>query len=154
MADKNIRHDFIEGMQEVFTTLFNDGSEDVDGVFFYALSPYTSKSIYDESDQKVYKPPSFLVCRVNKNPTLGEEVEQIKEKVEFTIPLKSLQENNLDVSTEGLEELRKGYMKYHDTFYQIDNISPKTYVEDVFLFYTFSCTEDIHLKSLEVESSE
>lgn len=147
MADTSIRKDFIEGVQEIFTTLFNNGSEETDGVFLYLLSSQRKTNIYGERKYKTYQAPKLLVCQAKLNPTYGQEtIEEIKDKAEFVVPLKSLQDNNLDVSQEALEEMRRGVLKYHDVIYTIDNIIPKAYVEDVFLMYRFICTEDIHNK--------
>lgn len=152
MADVSIRNDFIEGVQEVFTTLFNNGSEN-DGVFFYALSDKTEVGLYQEQKYKVYKDPVLLVCKAEITPTQGaEDVEEIKDSAEFTVTLKSLMNNNLGTSQSGLAEMRKGVMKFHGVFYIIDNIIPKAYVEDVFLMYRFQCTEDIHTTSIILES--
>ena len=147
MADTSIRKDFIEGVQEIFTTLFNNGSEETDGVFLYLLSSQRKTNIYGERKYKTYQAPKLLVCQAKLSPTYGQEtIEEIKDKAEFVVPLKSLQDNDLDVSQEALEEMRRGVLKYHDVIYTIDNIIPKAYVEDVFLMYRFICTEDIHNK--------
>ena len=137
-----IRNDFIEGMNEVFTTLFNDGESD--GVYYYPLDlNQTQVSVYGESKYgKLYSSPSLLVCKAEVNPTQGQQsVESVKNSAVFTVPLKSLQVRNLEVHHDALEQMRRGIMYFHDTVYLIDNISPTAYVEDVFLFYKFECTE-------------
>lgn len=150
MADLEIRKEFIEGVNEVFTTLFNNGSENTDGVFLYLLSENNTSNIYGEQKYKVYQSPKLLVCKAVLNPILPERpIEETKSKAEFTVPLKSLHGNNL--SENDLERMRKGIMKFHNTFYIIDNIIPKAFVEDVFLLYSFLCTEDIHTTSVTVE---
>ncbi len=143
MADVYIRNEFIEGVQEVFSTLFNNGSEETDGVFFYALSDETVEDVYGESKYKVYEKPVLLVCKATVNPTHGEQdVEEVKDQAIFTVTYKSLIDNGLDVSQSGLSKLRRGMMLFHNVFYKVDLISPKAYVEDVFLLYDFQCTED------------
>ena len=42
MADLSIRKDFVDGVQEIFTTLFNDGV--TDGLDLYLMSENTSSS--------------------------------------------------------------------------------------------------------------
>ncbi len=152
MADQSIRKEFIEGVQEIFTTLFNNGNEETDGVFLYLMSDETQPhSIYGETKNKVYKEPKLLVCKAILNPTQGEQdVESVKEQAEFVVTLKSLQDNELGVTSNDLENMRKGVMKFHDTFYSIDNIIPKAYVEDVFLMYRFMCTENKEMTSISV----
>ena len=137
-----IRNAFIDGMDEVFTTLFNDGEND--GVYFYPIDlDQTQVSVYGESKYgKVYSKPSLLVCKAEINPTQGQQsVESVKNLAVFTVPIKSLMDRNLGVTHDDLERMRRGIMYFHDTCYYIDNISPTAYVEDTFLFYKFECTE-------------
>ena len=76
-------------------------------------------------------------------PTHGEQdVEVVKDKAVFVVPLKSLQENNLGVTNTDLDIMRKGVIEFHGVYYTIDNILPKACIEDVFLMYHFECTED------------
>ena len=153
MADLSIRKDFVDGIQEVFTTLFNDGVSD--GVNLYLLSDKTKTNVYGENKFKIYKKPILLVAKAQLTPTQGvQDVETIKDKAIFTIPLKSLQNNNLGVTNKDLDELRKGVIEFHGVFYSIDNISPKAYIEDVFLMYQFDCTEDKYVTSVAVEEIE
>lgn len=149
MAYQDIRKDFVDGVQEIFTTLFNNGSETSDGVYLYLLSSQRSTNVYGERKYKSYQEPKLLVCQAKLNPMYGEQtMEEIKDQAEFVVPLKSLQENGLEVTHEALEEMRKGVLKFHDTVYIIDNIIPKAYVEDVFLMYRFICTEDVNKTSV------
>lgn len=144
MADQAIRREFVEGVHEIFTTLFNNGSEETDGVFFYSLSEKTAKNVYGENKYKTYKPPVLLVCKAVINPQHGEEdVEEVKDTATFTVTYQSLVENGLtDLTNAGLSLLRRGMMKFRDTYYKVDLINPRAYVEDVFLLYDFQCTQD------------
>lgn len=141
MADKNIRKEFVEGVQEIFTTLFNQSNaEEGDGVFFYPKSDNTTLNIYGESKDRVCKEPKLLVCKAVISPSISEQdVRGVNLQGTFTVTLKSLQNNGIDVSD--LDSLCRGVMKFHNTFYLIDSVTPRAYVEDVFLLYDFSCTE-------------
>lgn len=153
MADASIREDFVEGVNEIFTTLFNDGVED--GVELYLMSDKTSTNVYGESKYKQYQQPKMLVAKANLTPTQGDnDVEAIKDKAVFTVTLKSLQDNGLSVTNADLDIMRKGVMKFHGVFYTVDNILPKAYIEDVFLMYQFECTEDKHITEVAVEETE
>lgn len=153
MADTSIRADFVDGVQEIFTTLFNEGVSD--GLDLYLLSDKSTKNVYGESKAKMYQQPIKLVCQAHINPTHGQQdVEEVEGVADFVVPLKDLQNKEVDVSTKGLEVLRRGVIKFHDTFYKIDRITPKAFVEDVFLMYTFYCTEDVHVDEVPVEESE
>ena len=141
MADATIRQEFIDGVQEIYTTLLTNGSEN-DGVYFYPISENTI-NVYQESKYKHYLPPVLLVCKAQLTPTHGAEtVEEIKDVAVFTVPLKSLTDNGLLVTHEALDFMRRGMMKFHDVWYTIDNVSPTVFVEDVFLLYRFDCTEN------------
>lgn len=150
MADESIRKDFVEGVQEIFTTLFNGGVED--GLDLYLLSTQTKKNVYGENKVKLYQKPIKLVTQAHINPVQGEQdTETVKADAEFVVPLKDLQDKGIDVSTKGLAVLRQGIIEFHGTFYLIDNVIPKAYVEDVFLMYTFVCTEELHVSEVALE---
>lgn len=153
MADESIRKDFVDGIQELFTTLFNDGESD--GLNLYLLSEDTKPNIYGENKYKKYQQPKMLVTQARLNPTQGEQdVEVIKDKAVFVVPLKSLQERELGVTNADLDIMRKGIIEFHGVYYTIDNILPKAYIEDVFLMYHFVCTEDKYTTSVLVEEPE
>lgn len=150
MADESIRKDFVEGVQEIFTTLFNDGVND--GIKLYLLSDSTKTNVYKESKYKVYQQPKMLVAQARLTPEQGEEdVKGIKESAVFIVPLQSLRIAGLNVTNTDLDTMRKGVIEFHGVFYTVDNILPKAYIEDVFLMYHFVCTEDKHTTSISVE---
>ena len=153
MADLSIRKDFVEGVQEIFTTLFNDGV--TDGLDLYLMSENTSSSnVYRENKYKMYKSPKRLVTQARLTPTQGEkDVEVIKDKAIFVVPLKSLQDNDLGVTNNDLDIMRKGVIGFHGVYYTIDNILPKAYIEDVFLMYHFVCTEDKYTTEILIEEN-
>lgn len=153
MADLSIRKDFVDGVQEIFTTLFNDGV--TDGLDLYLMSENTSSNnVYRENKYKMYKVPKRLVTQARLTPTQGEkDVEVIKDKAVFVVPLRSLQDNNLGVTNNDLDIMRKGMIKFHGVYYTIDNILPKAYIEDVFLMYYFVCTEDKYTTEILIEES-
>lgn len=153
MSDMSIRKDFVDGVQEIFTTLFNDGI--TDGLKLYLMSDKTSINVYGESKYKMYKQPKLLVTQARLTPTQGEQdVEVIKDNATFVVPLKSLLDNDLGVTNSDLDEMRKGVIEFHGVYYTIDNILPKAYIEDVFLMYHFVCSEDKYTTSILVEEPE
>ena len=150
MADESIRKDFVDGVYEIFTTLFNEGVSD--GLNLYLLSDNTKPSVYGEQKYKTYKAPITLVCKAQLTPTQGgQTVEEVKDKAVFIVPLKALQEAELGVTNDDLDTMRKAVVEFHGVFYNVDNISLKAYIEDVFLMYQFDCTESKHTKSVQVE---
>lgn len=140
MADENIKKAFIDGIYDIYSALFTDGMND--GVYFYQLQEPEDKGIYREVKYKKYTPPKLLVGKVSISPTQGEnDVEALKQVANITIPYKSLRDNGIDTSLSNLFHLRKGIMKYKDTFFAIDTIKPKIYVSDTYMAYEFNCTE-------------
>ena len=153
MANERIKKDFVDGVHTIFTTLFSDGVND--GINLYLMSESTKANVYGESKYKMYQAPKLLVAKAQLTPTQGEQdVEGVKDQATFVVPLKSLQENKLGVTNADLENMRKGVIEFHGVFYTIDNILPKTYIEDVFLMYHFVCTEDKQVTSVLVEETE
>lgn len=149
MADENIKKEFIDGINEVFSIMFTDGTND--GIYLYPLHEPTELNVYKEVKYKKYSPPVLLVAKVQLTPTQGEEdVKTIEETATFTVPFKSLRDNGIDTSNKNLNVLRKGVVKYKDTFYEIDNIKPNTFVEDTFMTYIFECTEKLEMTSVSV----
>ena len=149
MADENIKRDFIEGINEVYATMFTDGVND--GVYFYPLYEPETLSVYREVKYKQYHIPVLLIAKVQVKPTQGEEdIKSTKGDAVFTIPVKSLMDNDIEVSYNNLANLRKGLMQYKETFYEIDTIEPKVFVADTFMTYQFNCTEDLNLKEVSV----
>ena len=153
MADESIRKDFVDGVQEIFTTLFNDGVND--GINLYLMSDKTKTNVYGENKFKMYKQPKLLVAKANLTPTQGEQdVEGIKDSAVFVVPVKSLQENELGVTNADLDIMRKGVVEFHGVYYKVENILPKAYIEDVFLMYQFECTEDKYTTEILTEEPE
>lgn len=58
---------FVDGINEVYATLFTDGVED--GINLYLLDPETSGGFYKESKVKRYKQPVLLVAKAQANMT-------------------------------------------------------------------------------------
>lgn len=141
MADAQIRQEFIDGVQEVYTTLLTSGSEG-DGVYYYAQSGTNNINVYGENRYKHFLPPVLLMCKATLTPTHGEEaVEGIKDSAVFNVPVGSFIECGLSTDHSALDIMRRGMFKFHDVWYQIDNVSPTVFVEDTFLIYKFDCTE-------------
>lgn len=150
MAQLDIRKDFVDGVLEVYSTMFNEGK--TDGIDLYLLSKGNFNETYRENKYKVYKPPIRLIARAILNPTQENlDIDVIKDKATFKVPLKALQEKGVDVSHENLEVLRKGVIVFQGIYFKIENILPRTYVEDVFLMYDFICSEDKQMSEIVVE---
>lgn len=143
MANKEIQEAFVDGIHEIFTTLFNEGESD--GVYFYPFNPNCkSDNVYKELIGKQYLDPVLLVAKVNlevEDPQ--EDFRVVTHRGKFRVTYKSLMENKVNVNLTNLKELEKGLMKYKDMVFDIQKIVPMTYVEDVFLTYEFHCKEKL-----------
>lgn len=135
----NIRNAFLDGMNEVFTTMFTDKVK-----LFLLDTNLTYTNIYKESPQKVYSTPVSLSAKVVPTFEQGENsVEGIQISAEITVPTKQLILNNIPRFTEeDLETLRKAKFEYKGCEYLIEKVAPRTLVADEWQFYVFSCRVD------------
>ena len=153
MSDLGIRQDFIDGLQEIYTTLFNDGI--TEGINLYILSEENTTNIYGESKYKKYKQPIRLLSKASLSPTQGQQdTECVKNTASFTVPYGTLLEKEIDVSKEGLDKLQRSVIEFRGVYYLVDVVNPKAYVEDCFLTYSFQCTEDTQISELLLEEIE
>ena len=142
MALADIQKAFIDGVEQIYSTMFTDGVND--GVELFYLDEDSTKvdSVYRESKVKKYKDPIMLVANAKLSFTDQEEyVMDKKYDAVFKVPYKSLMEHDCDVSKDGLKVMQRGKIDFHGVSYKIDEIKPTTFVENVFLIYEFCCTE-------------
>lgn len=144
MADSNIQNAFINGIDEIYTKVFTDGIND--GVYYYPYVDNPNKGIYQEDRFKEYGEPLLLVARVIVTPEVKEQdVKEPIAKAVITVTFKSLRDNGLDTSIQNLKELKKGYLRYKDTYYEIKKIKPQSFIADTYLTYAFECEEDLEV---------
>lgn len=146
MADLSIQKAFLEGIQEVYNTMFSDKI-----YFSYLDEETTYKNVYRESMNKRYKEPIKLSGKISfsseqsKNNTVATEAKSalVGNQLSsiFTIPTKELIDNGIPTTMESLDKLAKGMIKFDSVTYQIDNVVPKTYIAGTYLFYVFECTQ-------------
>lgn len=150
MADLSLRQDFIDGTFEVISTLFNSG-ENNEGLSLYLITD-NETNVYGEQKYKRYKSPITLACRVNISPnTSVQDVQNPSFNAQFVVPLKSFQINNLEVDKESLELYRRSLVGFKDVLYEVVSINPKTYIQDCYLFYDFSCKELKHMEKVVID---
>lgn len=152
MADLNIQKDFIEGIYEIYSTMFNDGVND--GIYLYTYINDVD-DLYGEDKYRKFSKPKLLVAKANLYPEQPEEyIEEVKDIVHFIVPYKSLLDNGIGVTSKELRELRKSYIYFDGMFYDIVVIKPLAYVENVFLTYDFTCLPNLDYKSMYVVDDE
>ena len=154
--DKEIQEAFVDGMNEVYSVMFTDGVND--GVKLYLLDPSTEGGFYKESKVKKYKKPVLLVAKAQTNMKVkGDEVieSDIKNLPKFTVPYKSMRDNNIPCQTENdLDILKRGFIEFHEAFYEIKSAKPQTFVEDLFLTILFECEYRKDITSLLVVTDD
>lgn len=157
MADATIRKDFLDGVEEIFSTLFNEAKEPEDGIQFFAFKSGSS-SIYQESKFKTYAPPITLVSSVSEVEQDGStDVEAQKRHSIFKVPLKQLLGKGVaenDMTKDVIAELKKGLIKYKDVLYEIDIIQGKVFIENTYMLWEFHCTEIFDPDSIRIEIEE
>ena len=154
--DKEIQEAFVDGMNEVYSIMFTDGVND--GVKLYLLDPSTDGGFYKESKVKKYKKPVLLVAKAQTNMKVkGDEVieSDIKNLPKFTVPYKSMRDNNIPCQTEkDWDILKRGFIEFHEAFYEIKSAKPQTFVEDLFLTILFECEYRKDITSLLVVTDD
>lgn len=157
MADESIRQDFIDGIEEAFSSLFNEAKEPDDGIQFFAFKGGSS-SIYQESKFKTYAPPVTLISSVREVEQDGNtNVEAQKRHSTFKVPLKQLLSKGViekEMTKDVVAELKKGLIKYKDVLYEIDLIQGKVFIENTYVLWEFRCTEIFDPDSIQIEIEE
>lgn len=135
MAQKRLSEEFLEGIYEVYSTLMTNQ------IFLKLLDEdSTDTNVYEETTQKKYLDPIQLVGKFSLSMEQGEQVvEGIQDYVTATIPTKSLLDNNVDITPENYETLKKGAISYKGVDYNIVQVRPTVNIDDVFQFYVFYC---------------
>ena len=135
MAQKRLNEEFLEGIYEVYSTLMTNQ------IFLKLLDEdSTDTNVYEETTQKKYLDPIQLVGKFALSMEQGEQVvEGIQDYVTATIPTKSLLDNNVDITPENYETLKKGAISYKGVDYSIVQVKPIVNIDDVFQFYVFYC---------------
>lgn len=139
MADLSIQNAFLDGIEEIYSTLFTDSV-----YFSYLDEDMTETNVYGESREKRYLTPIKLVGRVNTSFEKGNEyVEGINIDCVITIPTKQLITYNIPCETEeDFEVLRKGMFTYGSIQYLVTKVSPRTLIADKWHLYDFHCSVD------------
>ena len=154
--DKEIQEAFVDGMNEVYSVMFTDGVND--GVKLYLLDPSTDGGFYKESKVKKYKKPVLLVAKAQTNMKVkGDELVEsdIKNLPKFTVPYKSMRDNNIPFQSEiDCDVLKIGFIGFHEAFYVIKSVKPQTFVEDLLLTVLFECEYRKDITSLLVVTDD
>lgn len=134
MANR-LSEEFLDGIYEVYSTLMTNQ------IFLKLLDEdSTDTNVYEETVQKKYLDPIQLVGKFALSMEQGEQVvEGIQDYVTATIPTKSLLDNNVDITPENYETLKKGAISYKGVDYNIVQVRPIVNIDDVFQFYVFYC---------------
>ena len=153
MADESIRNDFLDGVQEIFSTLFNEGKAE-EGILLY---PFVEEedNIYKEHKFKKYKKPITLVSSVSVPEKDGNvDIKAQKRQAIFKVPTKCLSGYGYEMTKSNMAYLRKALIRFKDIFFTIDLIQSRIYVEDTFLLWEFQCTEIFDPDSIKIGAED
>jgi hypothetical protein len=136
--DRSIQREFLDGMNEVFTSIFNND------VMLYLMDEENTvvNKLYGETPKKVYKEPTALAAKVVTNFKKDELPEMtVNIDAVITVPTKQLMINNVPCDTmSDLETLKKGKISYKQVSnYMIERVRPKVLIDDEWQFYEFYC---------------
>jgi hypothetical protein len=136
--DRSIQREFLDGMNEVFTSIFNNE------VMLYLMDEENTvvNKLYGETADKVYKEPIALAAKIVtkfKKDELPEMTVNIDAVI--TVPTKQLMINNVPRDTmQDLLTLTKGKISYKQVIvYMIELVRPKVLIDDEWQFYDFYC---------------
>lgn len=140
--NKEIQDAFTDGIYDVYSIMFTDGISD--GIKLYLFDEETRRNFYKESKVKRFKPSKLLVAKAEADMQEREKddypEDDFKNHPTFTVPYKSLRGNDISCQTEeDFRVLRKAYIEFHKAFYEVQKVSVRTFIEDVFEFITFKC---------------
>lgn len=132
---QRISEEFLDGIYEVYSILMTNQ------IFLKLLDENnTDTNIYEETKKKQYLDPIQLVGKFTLSMGQGEQVvEGIQDYVTATIPTKSLLDNDVDITPENYDTLKKGVIHYKGVDYEIKQVRPIVNIDDVFQFYVFYC---------------
>ena len=135
--DKEIQDAFLDGMNEVYATMFTDQLE------FQALDmTNTHTNIYGESPAKVFLPTIKLVG--NFLETVLDETQPVEENNVTTlikIPTKQLIINNIGHLTEAdFKNLERAQFTYRGRTFTVNRVVPTTLIADLWQVYEFHCS--------------
>lgn len=136
MSRDNIAQEFLDGVYEVFDTILSSN------IYIKLLDEENSvpDNIYGEAQSKVYHPPLKLVGKFSLTMKEGEQpIEGIQDFAVAKIATKSLIDNGIDISPQNYSYLHKAVIVYDGVEYPVQEVTPTTNVDDVFLFFEFKC---------------
>lgn len=136
MADLTIQNAFLDGIEEIFSTMFTDRLQ-----LRLLDEEATQTNIYEETTDKVYLDPIQLIGRIQTTFTQGENpVESVQIDAVITIPTKQLITNQIPHEMESdLDTLKKAKFAYDGFEYLVEKVVPKTLVADKWQMYSFEC---------------
>ena len=139
MADLTVQNAFLDGIEEIFSTMFTDRLQ-----LRLLDEEDTQTNIYEESSDKQYLDPIQLIGRIQTTFTQGENpVESVQIDAVITIPTKQLITKQIPHETDSdLETLKKAKFAYDGFEYLVEKVVPKTLIADKWQMYSFECRVD------------
>lgn len=136
MADLTIQKAFLDGIEDIFSTMFTDRLQ-----LRLLNEKSTQTNIYEETTTKVYLDPIPLIGRIKTTFIQGEDpVESVQIDAVITIPTKQLITKRIPHETDAdLDTLKKAKFAYDGFEYLVEKVVPKTLIADKWQMYDFEC---------------
>lgn len=128
---------FEDGILEIFSELFSS-------VILYYYCPTVPPNIYGEEKFKDFDPRDILAS-AKFEKTVDTKIDStfnVKRKVTFEVPVKSLTLAKINVTSESdIDKLKSSKIKHLNVVYNIHTLEPKSYIGSEFMIYSFECIE-------------
>lgn len=133
----SVQKDLCEGINTIYEEMFTDK------VYYYSLNTeLTDVNVYGESNDRVYNEPISFFARPVINSTQEDEYNKTsKLGGYFTVPMYQFLLKGLSTDKEALEQMKKGAIKFDGLVYQIDDITPLTNIQGMYMVVKIECSE-------------
>lgn len=135
MADLSIQQAFVDGINEVFEIMFTDRC------LMSVLDENQKLNIYNETKERNYKEPFEVVAKIVMASTESEDAFQKNNlSAVVTLPVKQLILNEIPFKEpQDIKNLEKVRFHYDGRVLEVDSVTPKTLVADMWQMFEFKC---------------
>ena len=135
MADLSIQQAFVDGINEVFEIMFTDRC------LMSVLDENQKLNIYNETKERNYKEPFEVVAKIVMDSTESEDAFQKNNlSAVVTLPVKQLILNEIPFKEpQDIKNLEKVIFQYDGRVLEVDSVTPKTLVADMWQMFEFKC---------------
>lgn len=135
MADLSIQQAFVDGINEVFEIMFTDRC------LMSVLDESQTLNIYNEAKDRNYKEPFEIVAKIVMTASESEDSFQATTlSAVVTVPVKQLILHDIPFKEpQDIKNLEKVRFHYDGRVLEVDSVTPKTLVADMWQMFEFKC---------------